>query len=153
MYTLMLQMPNFPCSGLFWWILPINRALSWDTTLGSQGPAIVAHAPVSQRPEWWEGGKLACWKKSPDEYKNSDTTGSLKKKKKSKLIEMFGNSSLRPQSSVPFVRRRVCSLRLPGAWMWPSSRCFRGLAHSGGRTFPTSLPVVTITLYRRGLSS
>lgn len=87
MYTLMLQMPNFPCSDLFWLILPINRALSWDTTLGSQGPAIVAHAPVSRKPEWWEGGKLACWKKSPDEYENSDTTGSLKKKKNLSLLK------------------------------------------------------------------
>lgn len=72
MYTLKATNAKFSLSRSILRNFPINRALTEIQHSGARAqPAIVAHAPGKQRPEWWEGWKLACGKKSLDNCKHS----------------------------------------------------------------------------------
>lgn len=134
-------MPNCPCAGLFRWTLPVNRALSWDTALGSQGPAIVAHAALAGD---LNGGKVENWPAKINHWISTKTQTpqvTFKKKK----FEVFENSSLRPESSVPLWDGGCAVFSVLRLWC-ESSRYSRGLV-------PLPRPHLSWqSHYRRGLS-
>lgn len=66
---LKLQMPNFSCPALLWWIFPLNWALTWNTALRSQAPAIVG--PVQHR--GLTGGKAESWPAQRDHWMTAKT--------------------------------------------------------------------------------